>query len=140
MPSFRGLHINHPWFGLALGRNLDYLSKVESQLYTSKTRSVEANLQQLDTVNMSDQAALKSQDIAQVKKGRAVIKGQLNTAVKRVEVLFSKKVGDDFDHRSISKTEVKNIEAKMNENFDMFQKLHDKCCELREPGADETEE
>ena len=109
LPSFRGLHINHPWFGLALGRNLDYLSKVESQLYTSKTRSVEANLQQLDTVNMSAQAALKSQDIAQVKKGRAVIKGQLTAAVKRVEVLFSKKVGDDFDHRSISKTELKTI-------------------------------
>ena len=80
LPSFRGLHINHPWFGLALGRNLDYLSKVESQLYTSKTRSVEANLQQLDTVNMSAQAALKSQDIAQVKKGRATIKSQLTTA------------------------------------------------------------
>ena len=101
---------------------------------------MEANLQQLDTVNMSAQAALKSQDIAQVKKGRATIKSQLTTAVKRVEVLFSKKAGDDFDHRSISKTELKNIKAKMNENFDLFQKLHDKCCELREPGADETEE
>ena len=107
LPSFWGLHINHPWFGLALGRNLDYLSKVESQLYTSKTRSVEVNLQQLDKVNMSAQAALKSQDPAQVKKGRSVAKGQLTQAVNRIATIFSKTDGDDFDHKSISKTEVK---------------------------------
>ena len=101
---------------------------------------MEVNLQQLDKVNMSAQAALKSQDPAQVKKGRSVAKGQLTQAVNRIATIFSKTDGDDFDHKSISKTEVKKIEEKINENFDLFQKLHQKCCELRDPGADDDEE
>ena len=89
---------------------------------------------------MTAQAALKSRDIAEVKKGRAVIKGQLTTAASKLSVIFSKKEEDDFDHKRISKTEVNQLKSKMKENFEIFQKLHEKCCELRDSGKDDTEE
>ena len=53
---------------------------------------------------MTSQAALKSKDLVEVKKFRAVIKGQLTNAVKRLESIFAKKDEDDFDHKNISKT------------------------------------
>ena len=89
---------------------------------------------------MTAQAALKSKDLPEVKKARAVIKGQLTTAVNRLDTIFGQKDGDEFDHKSISKSEVKQIEAKFNENFDLFQKLHQKCCEMRDVGKDDIEE
>ena len=90
---------------------------------------------------MTSQAALKSKDLTEVKKARAVIKGQLTVTAKRLESIFSKKAeNDDFDHKSISKTEAKNLQAKLNENFELFQKLHLKCCELRDVNKDAVEE
>ena len=70
---------------------------------------------------MAAQTALKSQDLGEIKKGRAAIKGQITTAVKRLESIFAQKVGEDFNHEKISKSEVSQMEKKLNENFDIFQ-------------------
>ena len=64
----------------------------------------------------------------------------MTTAVNRLENLFAKKEGDDFDHKVISKAEVKQVEAKLRNNFDTFLKLHEKFCELRAAGKDDEEE
>ena len=61
-------------------------------------------------------------------------------ALKRLESIFAKKDENDFDHKNISKTEVKQIQSKMEENFDLFQKLHLRCCELRPADPDEAKE
>ena len=53
---------------------------------------------------MSAQEALKSQDLAQVKKGRSVAKGQLTQAVNRIATIFSKKDGDDFGDKETVRT------------------------------------
>ena len=89
---------------------------------------------------MAEQALKSSVDVEEIKKFRRVIKGQVTTAVNRLENLFAKKEGDDFDHKVISKTEVKQVEAKLRNNFDTFLKLQEKFCALRAEGKDDEEE
>ena len=89
---------------------------------------------------MAEQALKSSEDVEEIKKFRRLIKGQVTTAVNRLENLFAKKEGDDFDHKVISKAEVKQVEAKLRNNFDTFLKLHEKFCELRAAGKDDEEE
>ena len=89
---------------------------------------------------MAEQALKSSEDVEEIKKFRRVIKGQVTTAVNRLENLFAKKEGDDFDHKVISKTEVKQVEAKLRNNFDTFLKLQEKFCALRAEGKDDEEE
>ena len=89
---------------------------------------------------MAEQALKRSEDVKEIKKFRRVIKGQVTTAVNRLENLFAKKEGDYFDHKVISKTEVEQVEAKLRQNFDMFLKLQEKFCGLRAAGNDNEEE
>ena len=89
---------------------------------------------------MAAQTALKSQDLGEIKKGRSAIKGQITTAVKRLESIFAQKDGEDFNHEKISKSEVSQMEKRLNENFDIFQQLHQKCCEKRDIGEDDAKE
>ena len=77
--------------------------------------------------------ALKSKDLAEVKKSRATVKGQITTGVRKLEPILEKIAGNDFDHMNISRPEVKQLlHSKVEENFQLFQKPHVRCNELRE--------
>ena len=76
--------------------------------------------------------ALKSKDLAEVKKSRATVKGQITTGVRKLEPILEKLAGNDFDHKNISRAEVTQLHSKVEENFQLFQKLHVRCNELRE--------
>ena len=89
---------------------------------------------------MAEKALEKSEDVTELKKFRGAIKSQITIGVSKLTKLFAKKVEDDYDHESIIKDEVHQLEAKLRENFDLFLKLDQKCCEFREEGADATEE
>ena len=59
---------------------------------------------------MAAQTALKSQDLGEIKKGRSAIKGQITTAVKRLQSIFAQKVGEDFNHEQISQPDGEKVE------------------------------
>ena len=78
----------------------------------------------------------KSRDINELRKYRNSIKVQISSALSKLEALFSRKVADDFDHGSIFTPEVNQVEARLKDKLELFRKLHDRCCELRDEGAD----
>jgi len=90
-------------------------------------------------VTMS-QSALNSEDLKVVKKHRGVVKGQLTVSLDKLEKILRAKVEGEFDHSVISKAEVKQVGAKLSTNFELFIKLHEKCCILRESGPTDEEE
>ena len=85
---------------------------------------------------MAETALRKSRDVNEIKKYRGAIKGQISSALSKLEALFSRKVADDFDHGSIFTPEVNQVEARLKDKLELFRKLHDRCCELRDEGAD----
>ena len=89
---------------------------------------------------MAENALEKSRDVNELKKFRAAIKGQVTSAVNKLEAVFARKVAGDFDHKNIIITEVKQVEAKLKSKFDLFLGLHERCCEFREEGADADQE
>ena len=89
---------------------------------------------------MAENALEKSRDVNKLKKFRGAIKGQVTSAVNKLEAIFSKKVADDFDHESIFISEVNQVEAKLKSKFDLFLRLHERCCEFREEGVDADQE
>ena len=89
---------------------------------------------------MAETALKKSRDVNELKKFRGAIKGQVTSAVNKLEALFARKVADDFDHGSIFISEVNQVEAKLKDKLELFLKLHERCCELRDEGADAYQE
>ena len=89
---------------------------------------------------MAETALKKSRDVNELKKFRGAIKGQVTSAVNKLEALFARKVADDFDHGSIFISEVNQVEAKLKDKLDLFLKLHERCCEFRDEGADADQE
>ena len=89
---------------------------------------------------MAETALKKSRDVKELKKFRGAIKGQVTSAVNKLEAILSRKVTDDFDHGSIFISEVNQVEAKLKDKLDLFLKLHERCCEFREEGADADQE
>ena len=89
---------------------------------------------------MSCQAALKSKDPPEINRARAVIKGQITNGIKKLEGIFEKQANGDFDHDNISRTEIVQANTKLDENFQLFQKIHLRYCEFRVLGTNETEE
>ena len=85
---------------------------------------------------MAETALKKSRDVNELKKFRGAIKGQVTSAANNLEVILSRKVADDFDHQNIFISEVNQVEAKLKDKLDLFLKLHERCCEFREEGAD----
>ena len=85
---------------------------------------------------MAETALKKSRYVNEIKKYRGAIKAQILSALSKLEALFSRKVADDFDHGSIFTSEVNQLEARLKDKLDLFWKLHDRCCELRDEGAD----
>ena len=85
-------------------------------------------------------ALKKSRDVIELKKFRGAIKGQVTSAVNKLEAIFARKVEDDFDHQSIFVSEVNQVEAKLKDKLDLFLKLHKRCCEFRDEGADADQE
>ena len=88
----------------------------------------------------SQEAALKSKDPQEIKKARQVTKGQITNAVRRLEAILGKQSKEGFDHENISRTEAVQVHTRMDENFQLFQKLHSRYCQFRVGGADNTEE
>ena len=89
---------------------------------------------------MADTALKKSRDVNELKKFRGAIKGQVTSALNKLEALFAQKVADDFDHGRILTSEVNQVEAKLKSKLDLFLRLHERCCEFREEGADADQE
>ena len=89
---------------------------------------------------MAENALEKSRDVNKLKKFRGAIKGQVTSALNKLEALFAQKVADDFDHGRILIAEVNQVEARLKDKLDLFLKLHDRCCELRDEGADTDQE
>ena len=89
---------------------------------------------------MTSQAALKSTDPQEIKKARQVTKGQITVAVNKLTTILEKESNGDFDHENISRTEAVQVHTRMDENFQLFQKLHSRYCQFRAGGADDTEE
>ena len=89
---------------------------------------------------MAETALKKSRDVNELKKFRGAIKGQVTSALNKLEALFVQKVADDFDHGRIIISEVNQVEARLKDKLDLFRKLHDRCCELRDEGADADQE
>ena len=89
---------------------------------------------------MAEAALRKSRDVGELKKFRAAIKGQVTSALNKLETIFAQKVAEDFDHGRILITEVNEVEARLKDKLDLFRKLHDRCCELRDEGADTDQE
>ena len=81
---------------------------------------------------MAETALKKSRDVNEIKKYRGAIKGQVLSALNKLEALFSRKVADNFDHGSIFTSEVNQVEARLKDKLEVFRKLHDRCCELRD--------
>ena len=61
---------------------------------------------------MAETALKKSRDVKELKKFRSALKGQITSAVSKLEVLFARKVEDDFDQGDIFMSEVNQVEAK----------------------------
>ena len=59
---------------------------------------------------------------------------------KKLEGILGKQSKGDFDHDNISRTEIVQVHIKVDENFQLFQKLHMRYCEIRILGKDNTEE
>ena len=89
---------------------------------------------------MAETALKKSRDVNELKKFRGAIKGQVTSALNKLEALFAQKVADDFDHGSIFTSEVNQVEAKLKSKLDLFLRLHERCCEFRDEGADADQE
>ena len=89
---------------------------------------------------MASLAALKSEDVPEINKARGVIKGQITNGIKKLESNLSKVTEGDFDHGNISRNEIVQAHTKLNENLDLFQKLHLRYCEFRAEGKDASTE
>ena len=90
---------------------------------------------------MSGEEALKSTEVAAVKKARSAVKGQITTAVNKLSVLFKmKSVPGDFDHENIGRIETTETHDKLKRNFQLFKKLHDRVLQLRDENKDEKED
>ena len=83
---------------------------------------------------------MKSTDLQEITKARQVIKGQITIAVNKLTSILGNQSNGDFDHENIVRIEAVQTHTKLDENFQLFQKLHLKYCEHRAVGADDTEE
>ena len=57
---------------------------------------------------MSGEAALSSTDADVVKKARASVKGKITTTVNKLDSKLTAQPGGEYDHKLISKSEVKD--------------------------------
>ena len=87
---------------------------------------------------MSGEAALSSTNTDEVKKARAVVKGKITTTFNKLESKLTVQPGVEYDHKLISKSEVKDYYEDLETNFKLFKGLHERFCNLRET-KDETE-
>ena len=89
---------------------------------------------------MAETTLKKSRDVNEFKKFRGAIKGQVTSALNKLETLFAQKLAYDFDHGRILITEVNEVESRLKEKLGLFRKLHDRCCKLRDVGEDADQE
>lgn len=78
--------------------------------------------------------------MVELRKFRGAIRGQITSVPNKLEALFAQKVEDDLDYGRILITEVNRLEARLKDKLDLFQKLYDRFCELRDEGADADQE
>ena len=73
---------------------------------------------------MSSDEAVKSTDPVVVYRTRTVIKGQVTSAIKKLERILVKTEAGIFDHCSLNRSELVHAHKKLEDNFKMLQKLH----------------
>ena len=122
-------------FGWSFARGSTPRIKVLIDNFTLQKQPVEVN-SAANPDKMASVAALKSKDVPEINKARAVIKGQITNGIKKLESNLSKVAEGDFDHGNISRNEIVQAHTKLNENLDLFQKLHLRYCEFRDVGKD----
>ena len=84
--------------------------------------------------------ALSSSDPKIVKRLRGSICTQLSCDINILEKALSHKINNSFDFGKISPQLVKTQKAKLQNHFDLVQKLHEKYIEVREEGLNDDEE
>ena len=89
---------------------------------------------------MADEDILNSMDPEEIKQKRKSRRIHVTASQNRLTNLLAKKEGNDFDHKVISPREVKQVEEKLDQNFELFLKLHERYCEIRAAGKDDAEE
>ena len=77
------------------------------------------------------------EEIKQKRKSRRI---HVTASQNRLTNLLAKEEGNDIDHKVISPREVKQVEEKLHQNFELFSKLHERYCEIRAAGKDDAEE
>ena len=92
-------------------------------------------------IKMSSEEATKSADPAVISKARGFIKGQVTSVVKKLERVLVKSETGVFEHQSLNRSELTHTRKKLEDNFQLFQRLHTRYCEHRAVGdTDEDEE
>ena len=89
---------------------------------------------------MSSDEAVKFTDPVVVYRTRTVIKGQVTSAIKKLERILVKTEAGIFDHCSLNRSELVHAHKKLEDNFKLLQKLHLRYCECRAIGQDDEEE
>ena len=84
--------------------------------------------------------ALLSSDPKIVKRLRGSISTQLSCDKNILEKALSQKINGNFDFEKISPQLVKTQKGKLQNHFELVQKLHDKYIEVREEGLNDEEE
>ena len=84
--------------------------------------------------------ALTSEDPKVVKRLRGSCSTQISCNLNILEKALSQRINNDYDYGKISPQLIRTHKAKLQNHFDLVQKLHDKFIELREEGSDEKEE
>ena len=78
-------------------------------------------------------------DITQIKKSRAVAKGQITVAANILDKIHVQKDGK-FDHKAFNEIEVKGYPHYLQKNCTSFKEAHSKVLILREMDANDQEE
>ena len=86
---------------------------------------------------VSHKEALASEDISVVKSAISGVKGQITKYTNRLNIVLGQKKDDDFDFSQISNVEVSQGKLKIEENFELFQQLQIRHCELLDMSDEE---
>ena len=94
----------------------------------------------MESTMVSATDALTSSDPKLVKKLRGSIKTQLMVDVNILEKALAEKTNNQFNFDKISLQLVKSQRIKLQDHFNLVQKLHDHFIELRDEGHNTEEE
>ena len=91
---------------------------------------------------MSYSEVLKSSVPEDLKVARSTVKGSITRSLNRLEAILVRTADEviAFDHDTINKIEVKDLQDKLLKSMLSFQDLHDIYCEVRFKDVDPAKE